>query len=34
MKGPRNQRLFNSSRVRLVSHLAEAAIVDRLGERP
>jgi hypothetical protein len=34
MKGPRNQRLFNSSRVRLVSHLEEAAIVDRLGERP
>jgi hypothetical protein len=34
MKGRRNQRLFNSARVRLVSHLAEAAIVDRLGERP
>jgi hypothetical protein len=34
MKGRRNQRLFNSSRVRLVSYIAEAAIVDRLGERP
>ena len=34
MKGPRNRRLFNSSRVRLVSHLEKAAVVDRLGERP
>lgn len=34
MNSRRNQRLFNSSRVRLVSYLAEAAIVDRIGERP
>jgi hypothetical protein len=33
MKG-RNGRLFNSSRVRLVSYLEEAAVVDGMGERP
>lgn len=33
MKG-RNGKLFNSSRVRLVSYLTDAAVVDRLGERP
>jgi hypothetical protein len=33
MKG-RNGRLFRSSRVRLVSYLAESAVVDRMGERP
>jgi hypothetical protein len=34
MKSRRNQRLFNWSRVRLVSYRAETAIVDRMGERP
>lgn len=33
MKG-RNERLFNSSRVRLESYLVDSAIVDRMGERP
>jgi hypothetical protein len=33
MRG-RNGRLFQSSRVRLVSYPAETAIVDRMGERP
>jgi hypothetical protein len=33
MRG-RNERLFRSSRVRLFSYLAEAALVNGMGERP